>query len=196
MDLQTFDAFLASNIDIDPAIVARLTQTCRRMELKKGEFALRAGEMCKHSFFVEHGLLKQYTIDEKGKEHILLFAPEYWFAANIETVHFGRPSDYFMEALEPTSILLLDQPLIDRLSEEFPAFRNFNSNLLHSQIQELQGRVMQLLSSSAEERYLDFTRRFPSLMLRVSQVQIAAYLGMTSEALSRVRRDLAKKWKK
>ena len=73
------------------------------MELKKGEFALRAGETCKHSFFVEHGLLKQYTIDEKGKEHILLFAPEYWFAANIETVHFGRPSDYFMEALEPTT---------------------------------------------------------------------------------------------
>lgn len=193
LERYTFSGFLASNLHLEEEIIPCLENGCRHLHLKKGDFALRVGETCRHSFFVERGLLKQYTIDGKGKEHVLLFAPEHWFAANIETVHFGRPSNYFMEAMEDTDLLLIDQPIIDRLSERYPTFRGFNTRLLHAHIRELQERVTLLLSASAEERYLDFIERFPYLPLRISQIQIAAYLGITPEALSRIRRELAER---
>ena len=193
MDNIDFGDYLISNIDIDAQAISLLPKSCNSIVLKKGDFALREGESCKHTFFIQQGLLKQYTLDNKGKEHILMFAPENWFVTNIESVHFNQPSNYFIEAVEDTRILLIDEKLIVDLSQHNRAFHEFNNKLLHSHIISMQKRVTQLLSSSAEERYLDFIQSCPDMLMRIPQTMIASYLGITPESLSRVRNGLAKR---
>lgn len=187
----TFKTWLTSNTGMEEAHLDKLLQRCKTKEVEKGAFLLRPGEQCRHTFFVESGLLKQYSIDEKGKEHILQFAPENWFVADRESVYFQQPSQYFIQALENTTILLLDEGFILQLSREDRTFNELNNRLLHNHIRHLQKRIVQLLGASAEERYLDFIKIYPDIMLRVPQTQVASYLGITPESLSRVRKALA-----
>ena len=188
-----FTTYLTSNIGTDNSAVERLLSQCSTRVFKKGEFVLREGEKCKYSFFVEKGLLRQYSIDEKGKEHIIQFAPENWFMTDRESVYFDQPSSYFIQALEDTVTFLLDEGLFFELSLADPSFMEFNNKLLHNHIRHLQKRITQLQSASAEERYLDFIRMYPDLLLRVPQTFISSYLGITPESLSRVRKELARK---
>lgn len=185
--------FLTSNIDIDKNLAEELIVKCKSLKVNKGNFLLRQGETCKHSFYVEEGLLRYYSIDEKGKDHILQFAPEKWFVTDRESVYFHQPSRYLIQALEDSSVILLDENFITQIAQENKSFIEFNNRLLHNHIRHLQNRINQLLSASAEERYLDFIKTYPDLLLRVPQSMIASYLGITPESLSRVRRDLATK---
>jgi len=185
--------FLTSNIDIDKSLVEELIEKCKVLKVGRGSFLLRQGEICKHSFYVEKGLLRYYSIDEKGKEHILQFAPEQWFVTDRESVYFNQPSHYFIQALEDSTVILLNEHFITQLSQKDKAFIEFNNKLLHNHIRHLQNRINQLLSATAEERYLDFIKIYPDLLLRVPQSMVASYLGITPESLSRVRKDLATK---
>lgn len=188
-----FTTFLTSNIDIDKNTLDELLGHCQMRFVNKGDFLVRAGEFCTHSFFVEQGLLRQYSIDKKGKEHIVQFAPENWFVTDRESLFFNQPSSYFIQALENTEVLLVDERFINELGQSNRAFLDFNNKLLHSHIRQLQKRITQLLSATAEERYLDFIRIYPDLLLRVPQILVASYLGITPESLSRVRKELAQK---
>jgi len=191
MNTFTLTTFLTSNIDIDKNILDELLQNCKTIKISKGNFLLRQGEICKHSFFVESGLLRQYSIDNKGKEHILQFAPETWFISDRGSIYFNQPSDYFIQALEDSKVLQIDERFILHLAEQNKSFLAFNNKLLHNHIRHLQKRVTQLLSATAEERYLDFIKLYPDILLRVPQSMVASYLGITPESLSRVRKDLA-----
>ena len=186
----TLTTFLTSNIDANKNVIDLLVSHCKIKHFKKSDFLLRQGEKCKYSFFVEKGLLRQYSIDEKGKEHIIQFAPEGWFMSDRDSVYFDQPSAYSIQAIEDTDVLFITDELIFRLAKEYPSFLEFNNRLLHNHIRQLQKRITQLLSATAEERYLDFIKIYPDLMLRVSQIQIASYLGITPESLSRVRKEL------
>lgn len=188
-----FTSLLTSNIDIDSDTVSQLLSRCQMRQFKRGDYLLRMGEQCGHSFFIERGLLRQFTVDEKGKEHIIQFAPENWFIADYESVHFAEPSSYFIEALEDTSVLLLEESFVLELAKTNPRFISFNNKLLYSYIRALQKRVTQLQSTSAEARYLDFVEMCPDVMLRVPQVMVASYLGITPESLSRIRKSLAER---
>ena len=186
-------SFLTSNIDIDKNNLESLVSQCKTKFVKKGEYLLKEGEKCKHSLFVEHGLLRQFALDDKGKEHILQFAPENWIVTDRESVYFDQPSAYYIQALENTNTILFEESLILHLSKQDPLFLEFNNKLLHNHIRQLQRRITLLISATAEERYLDFVRLYPDLLLRVPQWQIASYLGITAESLSRVRKELATK---
>ncbi len=131
--------------------------------------------------------------DDKGKEHIVQFAPENWFVTDRESVFFNQKSSYFIQALENSSVLLLDEAFILLPSQKNNSFIEFNNKLLHNHIRHLQKRITQLLGATAEERYLDFIKIYPDLLLRVSQAMVASYLGITPESLSRVRKELSGK---
>ena len=187
-----FTDYLNANIDLAPTCVQDLVNTCQKKKVKKGNFLLQAGEVCKNTFFVEKGLLKQYSLDQKGKEHILQFAPEGWFVSDRGSVYFNKESEYYIQALEDTEIALLDEQLLNELARKQPSFLEFNNRLLHRHIQQLQHRITQLLGASAEARYLEFIKIYPDIMLRVPQTMVASYLGITPEGLSRVRKEMAK----
>lgn len=193
MNVFSLKTYLTSNLDIDERDLSPILENCITRNAKKNEFLLRRNEHCKHSFFVESGLLRQFSIDEKGKEHILSFAPENWFITDRESSYFKQPSAYYIQALEDSKVVLIDEKFIHLLSEKIPSFADFNNRLLHNHIRHLQSRINLLLSAAAEDRYLQFVRMYPDIMLRVPQTMVASYLGITPESLSRVRRELAQK---
>ena len=191
MDISRFSAYLRANADIDPKIIAELIHQCKIQKVEKGDFLLREGDKCKHSFFVEIGLLKQYIIDKKGKEHIVQFAPEDWIVSDRESMYYNQPSSYFIQAIEDTFVSIISEDDITQLSLSSTEFLKFNNRLLNNHIRQLQKRIIMLLSANAEERYLDFIKVYPDLTQRIPQTLIASYLGITPESLSRVRKELA-----
>ena len=186
-----FSTWLTSNLPLAAPEVRALIDRCTTRVIPAGSFLLRQGEICRHSFFVEQGLLSKYGIDDKGKEHILQFAPENWLISDRESVYFQRPALFFIRALEDSRVLVLEESFLTRLAKELPGFSAFNTRLLHNHIHQQNKRIYALLSASAEERYLSFVRTYPDIMLRVPQWMVASYLGITPESLSRVRKQLA-----
>ncbi len=187
------NTYLPTRLGLPQEALAELHRRCRVMEVRKGDFLLTEGQRCRHSFLIERGLLRQYSTDDKGKEHLLLFAAEGWFLTNVEGVHFDLPSSYTVQALEETRALLIDEALLTKMSASHPAFARFNREMLHEHLLRQQRRITQLLSDSAEQRYAAFTEDYPEMSLRVPQAMIASYLGITPESLSRIRRTIAGK---
>lgn len=170
-----------------------MLEDCQVKSFKKHEFLLQESKFCQFTSFVEKGLLRQYSIDEKGKEHTILFAPENWFVSDRESVYFNQPSSYFIQTQEESNAVMIDNNFFEMLSEKIPEFTSFNNKLLHNHIRHLQNRINMLLSATAEDRYLQFIEMYPDILLRVPQIMVASYLGITPENLSRVRKELAKK---
>lgn len=161
--------------------------------LAKGSFLQRAGEAIRYAAFVAHGCLRCFVIDAQGKEHILQFAPETWWVSDIVALTSGSPATLFVEALEDSELLLLDRPSQKALLEAFPLYAAAYQAGVQKHIASKDTRILQTLSASAEERYLGFLATYPSIARRVPQRMLASYLGITPEALSRVRRSIAKK---
>ncbi len=158
---------------------------------KKGDILQRHGETNPNAFFVKHGLLKSYSIDNKGKEHIFMFAPEGWVTADIESQVFNRPSELFIECIEDSEVILVPGNLLfgDDLSVEQ---LKKNKILTMRRIAVLQRRVIMLMSASALERYNAFLEAYPNLSQRLTQKMIASYLGVTPQALSTIRGKTAR----
>lgn len=188
-----FISYLSSHLYIEEKELSFVQQFSQAKTYQKGEYLLRSGEFCPHIFFIEKGLLKQYLIDEKGKEYILGFAPENWFMSDRQSLFFNEPSPYFIQALENTEVILFNDQLFKEIEKKFPNFRDFNIRLLHQHISTLQNRISMLLSLSAEDRYLYFIKTYPNLNLRIPQTMVASYLGITPESLSRIRKEIVSK---
>lgn len=193
MSYSSFKTYLTSNLDITENDLASLLENCKSKTFKKDEFLLRERDYCNQTFFVEEGLLRQYSISSNGKEHTISFGPENWFVTDRESMYFNQPSCYNIQALQDSKVVALDEQFINLLSEKIPSFANFNNKLLHKHIRQLQNRINLLLGANAEERYLEFVAMYPNILLRVPQIMIASYLGITPESLSRVRKELARK---
>jgi len=159
----------------------------------KGTILLRQGDICSEVYFVTTGLLRSYTVDDSGKEHILQFSAENWWIADRNSFYYGEPSLFFVDVIEDARITILDHDFETRIQEIAPSYTRFNTRALHNAIRFMQRRINLLLSAGAEERYLDFISLYPNVTLRVPQWMIASYLGITPESLSRVRRELARR---
>ena len=161
--------------------------------LRAGEFLQRAGDVATHAAFVARGCLRNYVIDPKGKEHIIQFAPETWWLADSTSLADRTPSQYFIDAIEDSELLLLDASSHVRLVERVPGYGAAFRTGLQRHAAAKDQRIVATLTASAEKRYLEFQRAYPSILNRVPQMMLAAYLGMTPETLSRIRRNLSRK---
>lgn len=185
-----FDLYLR-NAGISVTDSESLYESLERKKFDKGDILLSAGELCRHSFFVERGLLRSFTLGEDGKEHVIQFAPENWFIVDRSSVYFNDPSEIYIDAIEDSQVVLVDEDFMNRASRLDESFGKFNDKLLHNHIRHIQKRLNLLLGAPAEKRYLSFIEMYPDLLLRVPQWMIASYLGITPESLSRVRKELA-----
>ncbi|MGL6037702.1 MAG: Crp/Fnr family transcriptional regulator [Soonwooa sp.] len=160
---------------------------------KKGSVLVREGEVNNDRYFVEKGLLRMYSIDKLGKEHVIQFAPEGWIISDSTSQLLSEKSRFYIEAIEDSEVVVMADDFLFKLAELHPQVAERNQVLMFKHIKNLQNRVNALISTTAEERYLDFLKKYPNIMLRVPQWMVASYLGITPESLSRVRKELAKK---
>jgi len=160
--------------------------------VKRRQFILQQGDICKHNTFVVEGCFKMYFVDENAKEHNLQFAIENWWIGDIGSFHSEEPSKLYIEALENSVILQIKKEDQLKLFIDYPIFNRIFRMLAENAMVGLQQRTIQNISSTAEERYLDFLKRHPQFFNRISNVQIASYLGVTPEFLSAIRKKIAK----
>ncbi|AYA36125.1 Crp/Fnr family transcriptional regulator [Hymenobacter oligotrophus] len=159
--------------------------------LRRAEVLVWAGEVARVGAFVAQGCLRAFVVDTKGKEHVVQFAPEQWWVAEQNSLLRREPAMFAIDAVEDSEVLLFDATFYRKLSQITPAFPEFFATLLQNNMRTMQKRLVLTLSASAEQRYLDFLQTYPTLAQRLPQRMIAAYLGVTPESLSRIRRELS-----
>ena len=159
---------------------------------RKRQYVLQEGDVCTQFYFVVRGCLRMYKIDEKGGTHILQFAVEDYWMIDLGSFHEVKPSALNIDALEDTVVLQISRDELISLYIEAPKFDRIFRVLLENSFVRLQERLLQTISSTAEERYQSFLDIYPQLQNRLSQVQIAAFLGITPEFLSRLRNRRSK----
>ena len=160
-------------------------------KVKRRQFILQEGDVCRSNTFVVEGCFRMYLVDEKGKEHNLQFAIENWWIGDIGSFHLEEPSRLYVEAIENSTILQIGKEHQLKLFVDYPKFNRIFRVLAENAIVSAQRRILQDISYTAEERYLDFVKRYPQFFNRISNVQIASYLGVTPEFLSVIRKKLA-----
>ena len=175
---------------IDKETIELMLTLCESKEVKKGDFLLRKGEPVGNIFVVVEGCVRTYVVDKKGKEHTIQFAQEGCTIGDYESLVDDTPALLNIDALENTKVVVFNKA--DAQGSNIQLVQ-IGSKLYHNQVWVLQKRVMELLSGTADERYMEFVRVFPSLLNRVPQKMIASYLGIAPESLSRVRNEIAKR---
>ncbi|MCD0487535.1 Crp/Fnr family transcriptional regulator [Pedobacter sp. MC2016-14] len=191
--LDKLKTYLQKSIALTDEQFDSVAKDLKVKKFDKNEILLSKGEVSTKTYFVTDGLLRSYSIDSKGKTHIIQFAPELWWMSERNGVLFNEASEFFIDAIEPTEAIIISKDFMVNAAQLVPCFGDLNNKMLNNAIRFMQKRINMLLSATAEERYLDFIKLYPNLTLRVPQWMIASYLGITPESLSRVRKDLAHK---
>lgn len=159
-------------------------------KVRKRQYVLNAGDICHNITFVERGLLRSFTVDDDGHEHVVQFALEGWWISDIGSFVTGQNADYNIEALEDAELLHLTKQSMEALLEKLPVMERYYRILMQNNIAALQRRAIAYMSLSAEEKYLKLLDIAPGIMTRASQQHIASYLSITPETLSRVRKKI------
>lgn len=165
----------------------------RLRTIRKRQFILQEDDICKHYTFVVTGCFRMFSVDKNAAEHNIQFAAENDWISDIGSFFSERPSKLFIEAMEPSTILQIEKKDLLKLYTDSLKFnRNFRV-IIENKFVELQNRVLQNISSTAEERYTSFIEQYPHLSNRLPSTQVASYLGVTPEFLSKVRKNLSRK---
>lgn len=159
----------------------------------KRQLLLREGEICDFEAYLVKGCTKTYYIDHNGFEVIWQFAVEDWWVSDIAAFHSQTPSRFFIETLEPCELLTLSLPDKEKLLDAVPKFERVFRLMVQRHLAATQNRLIDQMTHQAQERYLTFLAQYPQIAHRVPQHQIAAYLGISPEFLSKIRQKIAKR---
>lgn len=162
----------------------------QQKEIKKKDFLLRVGEVCKFEGFVTKGLFRVYYLDTNGYEQILNFATNDWWVGDIDSFTNETSSQLFIQALEDSELLIITKIDKEKLYVELPKVEKLFRVMGQKSIVALQRRLIDNISKTADQRYIDFTEKYPQLLQRLTNLQIAAYLGISHEFLSKIRKKI------
>ncbi|HMB63462.1 MAG TPA: Crp/Fnr family transcriptional regulator [Eudoraea sp.] len=191
MNIQPIITHFANYLPLDLKDREALESRVHERKVKRRQFILQEGDVCRHYTFVVHGCFKMFKMDEKGQEHNLQFAVENDWIMDIGSFHSEKPSALYIEAMEQSVILQIARPNLLFLYVNHATFdRNFRV-IMENAFVDLQKRILQNISYTAEERYLAFLEQHPELHNLIFNVQIASYIGITPEFLSKIRKTLA-----
>ncbi len=160
--------------------------------IRKRQYFLQEGEVCKHMAFIVKGAMRQYSVDEKGTEHIVRLSIENWWAGDRESFTMLTPSIYNIDAWEESDVLTITKADLNKL-DGMPAMNEMARKLDQNQAFAYQKRLNASISMSAEKRLSELEQTYPEFLQRFPQHIIASYLGITKETLSRIRHQAVKK---
>jgi len=175
------------DVHLSPDEIGVLQSLFTHKKFRKHQYILQEGEVSTHDNFIIKGLCRTYRVDEKGQEHILRFTPEEWWTGDLASFLSGKPSIYNVDCLEDTEVLRISSADLEKLFESVPKMNKYFRLLYQKSIISYNLRLASNLSKSASERYEEFIQRYPDILQRVPNHQIASYLGITPQSLSRIR---------
>lgn len=161
-------------------------------KLRRRQYLLQEGDMCKYISFVSQGLMKSYTIDDKGTEHINLFAWEGWWISDFASFIFGNEAKLNIDTVENTTLLLLSRENYEKMLTEIPVMERYFRILYQNSLATKDNRLISAHTHTAEEKYALFLDTYPAISQRLPQNLIASYLGLTPETISRIKRKMVK----
>jgi len=154
---------------------------------------LNAGEICKHSYFVNSGILRSFNINDNIVEHVLSFACSGWWISDMYSLLSQKPGNLFIQVIEDAEVIILSKENQDILYKEIPQLERFFRILIENSLVAHQQRLMDNLSLTAEERFDKFCKKYPDLIYNIPQKQIASYLGVTPEFFSKMKSKMLRK---
>ena len=162
-------------------------------KLRRKQYLLQEGDVCKSIAFISKGVLKAYSVDDNGNEHIIQFGLEGWIISDLYSFLTGEPATYNIDAIEDSEVVLISKSAHEELLQKLPKYETFTRLNITGAYLAMQRRLTSIIGSSLEERYATFTALYPNIVQRVPQHMIAAYMGLTPETLSRIRKRISSK---
>lgn len=179
---------IQSKIQLTEEEIKLFADSWKEKKLDKNDLLFKTGDICRYDSFVISGCVKAFYIHPTtGKEEILFFAIEDWWATDLDSFSNQSPSDYTIQALEDTLLLQISHDAFEKLLTVIPKLERYFRLILHGYIGSIQKRIILTNAHSAEERYIEFVKRYPKIIQKVPQYLIASYLGITPEFLSKIR---------
>jgi CRP-like cAMP-binding protein len=185
-------AYLLRRAPVSDDEVAVMRSLFVTRSVRAGDFLQRAGEPAQFGIFVARGCLRSYVIDGKGVERIVQFAPEEWWLSDTDSLSTGAASQYFVDAIEDSELLLLTVAGHQQLIRQVPGYAASMRAGLERHAAAKDKRIVGTLTRTAEQRYQEFLETYPSIALRVPQWMLASYLGISPETVSRIRARAAR----
>jgi CRP-like cAMP-binding protein len=181
--IQKYVVLSESDIElIEDAIITR--------NYLKGQYIVQQGDICRYESFVISGCTKTFFMDADGNEHVVMFATEHWWTADLGSFVNQEPADYNVQCLENTTVMAFTYDAIEELYTKVPQLERFFRLIIQRALVAAQKRIIRNLSMSAKDRYLLFRELYPNIEQRVPQYLIASYLGITRQFLSKLRANL------
>jgi len=184
---EIFETYITANGDFTPEDLQFIRSLSIVKKVRRKEFLLQEGEVCRYKIFIAKGLLKSYYLRHDGTEHIMRFSPENSWATDPESLRNQTPAQSNIEALENSEVVMWTRENLAELFASIPAFKAYMDRLISSALKSSHERIRMNLSYTSEEKYEDFITSFPDVFRRVPLHMVASYLGVSRETLSRIR---------
>jgi CRP/FNR family transcriptional regulator len=164
-----------------------LLKYLQQKQIKNKELVLKSGQVCDAYYFVAQGVLRMYTITDSGNEHIIQFGIDNWWLCDYTSFDTKKPSQFNIQALEPSTLIIIDRKVQEELFEKIPKLERYFRLILQRAYSATLIRVHYIFTTSGEARYHHFNNLFPEFVQRIPQYMLASYLGFTPEFLSKIR---------
>jgi len=192
---EIFEAYITSIAHFTRDELALMRSLATVKKLRKKQFLLQEGDVCRYKTFISKGLLRTYLLKEDGTEYIMRFACENAWCIDHESYNNQTPSKYNIDALEDTELVLWKKENFDRLLETIPTFKMLSDKIKEISHDANHERILMNISFTSEEKYQHFIESFPNVFPRVPLHMVASYLGVSRETLSRIRHAQLKQQK-
>ncbi|MEJ6979376.1 Crp/Fnr family transcriptional regulator [Pedobacter sp. P351] len=169
---------------------ALVQQAFKHKKLRKRQYFLQEGDVCKYTAFIAKGAMRQYTVDEEGHERIVRLGIENWWMGDFESFVMLTPSMYNIDAFEDSDLLIITNEQMQNLRAQVPVMDNVIKMMDQKRAIAYEKRIRVSISYTAEDRYVDLQKTYPDLLQRFPQNMIASYLGISPETLSRIRKQM------